>query len=59
MTKTERVPATRPEKSRGSARTKPALPAGPDYWPLPTQYTARRRRETRHLPGEARPTPAP
>jgi hypothetical protein len=58
MTKTERSPATRPEKSR-APRTKPALPAGPDYWPLPTQHTARRRGETGHLPGEARPTPAP
>jgi len=59
MAKTERSPATaRPEKSRGSAGTKPALPAGPDYWPLPTQHTPQHRRGTRFTPEDARSAPA-
>jgi hypothetical protein len=35
-------PATRKE----AARTRPALPAGPDYWPMPPRHGSPRLRET-------------
>ena len=40
MSTTEKETAmTRPEQVRRPAHTRTALPAGPDYWPVPSQRT--------------------
>lgn len=35
----------RPAQARRPAHTRTALPAGPDYWPVPSQRTPARRPE--------------
>jgi hypothetical protein len=56
----EPAPAAGAEKRRTVARPLSQLPAGPDYWPVPSQPTAARRRATKHAPArELTPEPAP
>lgn len=37
----------RPAQARRPAHTRTALPAGPDYWPVPSQRTPARRPQAR------------
>ena len=49
---------TRPEQARRPARTRTALPAGPDYWPVPSQRTPARRPRAPDQHEASRPEPA-
>jgi len=47
----------RPEQASRPAHTRTALPAGPDYWPVPSQRTPARRPQATEQHEAARPEP--
>ena len=59
MSTTEKETATtRPERARRPAHTRTALPAGPDYWPVPSQRTPARRPQATDQHQDPRPDSA-
>lgn len=59
MSTTEKETAmTRPEQARRPAHTRTALPAGPDYWPVPSQRTSSSRPQATDRHQDPRPEPA-